>query len=117
MKNSKDRDEDDALMRSFRLLREDVPEGLHTRIMHVATGMPQRQIHAAPAPRGVRSWLAGWMPDMRMAWAFGCTVMAVVGILGLHVGQSQMAAMPAADETEMVIYSIIDGDIAWEEMT
>lgn len=117
MTNSKDRDEDDALMRTFHLLREDVPEGLHSRIMQTATSMPQRQMPPQAAPRGVTAWLAGLVPDMRMAWAFGCTVVAIVGLLGLHVGQSQTAGMAAADETEMVIYSIIDGDIAWEEMT
>lgn len=116
MTNSKDRDEE-ALMQSFRLLREDVPEGLHSRIMQVATGMPQRQMPAPAAPRGMAAWLAGLVPDIRMAWAFGCTVVAVVGLLGLHIGQSQMGGMAAPDETEMVIYSIIDGDIAWEETT
>jgi len=118
MTNNKDRDEDDALMQSFRLLREDVPEGLHSRIVQVATHMPQHKVAPAEAaPHGLTGWLAGVLPDMRMAWAFGCTVVAIVGLLGLHVGQSQTATMAAADEAEMVIYSIIDGDIAWEEMT
>ena len=118
MTNSKDRDEDDALMQSFRLLREDVPEGLHNRIVQVATHMPQRKVaDVKTAPRGLTAWLAGLVPDLRMAWAFGCTVVAIVGLLGLHVGQAQTAGMTGADETEMMIYSIIDGDIAWEELT
>ena len=49
MTNNKDRDEDDALMQSFRLLREDVPEGLHSRIVQVATHMPQHKVAPAEA--------------------------------------------------------------------
>lgn len=107
--------EQDDMLAVFRHLREDPPEVLHSRIVQVATAMPQRQ--AAPMPRGggFYGWMTALVPDMRVAAAFACTVFAVVGLLGLHVGQLQTA--PKADETAMMIYTMIEGDFGWEEWT
>jgi hypothetical protein len=107
--------EQDDLLAAFRQLREDPPEGLHSRIVQVATAMPQRQAAAQGQGGGFYGWIAALVPDMRVAAAFACTVFAVVGLLGLHVGQLQTA--PKADETAMMIYTMIEGDFGWEEWT
>lgn len=114
MNRNNDTQKEDALMRQFSLLREDVPDDLHARIVQVATHMPQRQSVPAAAPRAWQAWAASLLPDMRTGLAFACTVFALVGLLGLHLGQSQHAA-PQDDEDIAVIFSMIDGDIGWEE--
>jgi len=106
----------DDMLAVFRHLRQDPPKDLHSRIVQVATAMPQRKAAAQGQGGGLYGWFAALVPDMRVAAAFACTVFAVVCLLGLHVGQLQTAA-PPADETAMMIYTMIEGDFGWEEWT
>lgn len=112
-------DRDEVLMQAFRLLREEPPDDLHDRILRTATALPQCQ-PAAPVRACSWTWLRNRlaMPDLRMAWAFGFMALVVAGVLGIYVGQMQAvqaAAMAQADEAEMVVYSIMQGDVAWED--
>lgn len=113
-------DRDEALMQAFRLLREDPPDDLHDRILRTATALPQRQPPARLRTAAGWAWLHNRlaMPDLRMAWAFCFMALVVAGALGIYVGQMQAvqaAAMAQGDEAEMVVYSIMQGDVAWED--
>lgn len=114
MSKREEQDKEDALMRQFSLLREDAPEDLHARIVQVATAMPQRKVAETVPQAGWTAWLATLLPDMRMGMAFACTVLALVALLGVHVGQLQQTA-PQGEEDAAVIFSMIDGNIGWEE--
>lgn len=112
-------DRDEALMQAFRLLREEPPDDLHDRILRTATALPQCQ-PAAPARACRWTWRRNRlaMPDLRMAWAFCFMALVVAGGLGVYVGQMQAVqatAMAQVDEAEMVVYSIMQGDAAWED--
>lgn len=106
--------DNDDFMDAIKTLRDDpAPEDLYQRIMTVAPHMPQ-----LPPDVAATKPMAWWHPyrlfgDWEAALVFKCAVFAVLAYTGVMVGQ----VSPQGETDVMVLTSIIDGRLGWEDWT